>query len=161
MKVIQSCPILCNPMDYAVHGILQARILEWVAFSFSRGSSQARDRAQVSCIAGRIFTSWVTREALNINTNINIKWASQVVLVIKNLPVNAGDIRDVFHLWMGRSPGGRHGNPLQYSCLETPMDRGAWQATVHRVPKSQTWHSDLACMHAHKYETQSYKTSGR
>ena len=39
----------------------------------------------------------------------------------------------------GRSPGGRHGNPLQYSCLENPMDRGAWRATVHRVAKSQTW----------------------
>ena len=48
----QSCPTLCDPMDYTVHGILQARILEWIAFPFSRGSSQARDRIQVSCIAG-------------------------------------------------------------------------------------------------------------
>ena len=55
---------LCNPMDYTVHGILQARILEWVAFFFSRGSSQPRDRIQVSHIAGRFFTSWTTREAL-------------------------------------------------------------------------------------------------
>ena len=51
---------LCNPMDYTVHGILQARILEWVAFSFSKGSSQPRDRTQVSCIAGGFFTSWAT-----------------------------------------------------------------------------------------------------
>ena len=50
-KVTQSCPVLCNPMDYTVHGILQARILEWVAFPFSRGSSQPRDRSQVLCIA--------------------------------------------------------------------------------------------------------------
>ena len=50
-------------MDYTVHGILQARILEWVAFPFSRGSSQPRDRTQVSCIAGGLFTTWVTREA--------------------------------------------------------------------------------------------------
>ena len=57
VKVPQSCPTLCDPMDYTVHGILQARILEWVAISFSRGSSQARDRIQVSCIAGRFFTS--------------------------------------------------------------------------------------------------------
>ncbi len=57
MKVVQSCQILCDPMDYTVHGILQARILEWVAFPFSRGSSQPRDRTQVSYIAGRFFTS--------------------------------------------------------------------------------------------------------
>ena len=50
-------------MDYAVHGILQTRILEWIAFPFSRGSSQPRDRTQVSRIAGRFFTSWATREA--------------------------------------------------------------------------------------------------
>ena len=52
-----------DPMDYTVHGVLQARILEWVAFPFSRGSSQARDRTQVSRIAGGFFTSWATREA--------------------------------------------------------------------------------------------------
>ena len=55
---------LCNPMDCIVHGILQARILEWVAFLFSRGSSQPRDRPQVSYITGGFFTSWETREAL-------------------------------------------------------------------------------------------------
>ena len=54
---------LCNPMDYTIHGILQARILEWVAFPFFRGSSQTRDRTQVSCIVGGFFTSWATREA--------------------------------------------------------------------------------------------------
>ena len=52
-------------MDYTVHGILQARILEWAAVPFSRGYSQPRDRTQVSLIAGRFFTSWATREALN------------------------------------------------------------------------------------------------
>ena len=57
------------PMDYIVHGILQARILEWVAFPFSGGSSQPRDRTQVSCFAGRFFTSWATREAQKM-TNI-------------------------------------------------------------------------------------------
>ena len=63
VKVAQSCPALCDPTNYSppdssVHGILQARILEWVAFLFSRGSSQPRDWTQVSCIAGRFFTSW-------------------------------------------------------------------------------------------------------
>ena len=56
MKVTQSHPTLCDPMDYTAHGILQARILEWVAFPFSRGSSQPRDRTQVSSIAGGFFT---------------------------------------------------------------------------------------------------------
>ena len=54
---------LCNPMDYTVHGILQARIPEWVAFPFSRRFSQARGRTQVFHIAGGFFTSWATREA--------------------------------------------------------------------------------------------------
>ena len=62
LKVAQSCPTLCNPMDYTVHGILQATIPEWVAFSFSRGSSQPRNRTQVSLTAGGFFTSWATRE---------------------------------------------------------------------------------------------------
>ena len=57
MKVTQSCPALCDPMDYKVHGILQARILEQIAFPFSRGSSQPRNQTWVSCIAGRFFTS--------------------------------------------------------------------------------------------------------
>ena len=71
MKVAQLCLTLCDPMDYSVHGILQARIPEWVAFLFSRGSSQYRDRTQVSCIAGRFFTSWATREAW-VFTNVNL-----------------------------------------------------------------------------------------
>ena len=66
-------------------------------------------------------------------------WASQVVLVVRNLPANVGDIRDKdLILGLGKSPGGGHGNSLQYSCLENPKDRGAWWATVHRVTKSQT-----------------------
>ena len=59
---------------------------------------------------------------------------SQVALVVKNLPANAGDPIP----GSGRSPGGGHSNPLQYSCPENPMDRGAWRATVHRVAQSWT-----------------------
>ena len=60
--------------------------------------------------------------------------ASQVVLVVMNPSANAGDIRDAgLILRSGRSPGGGDGNPLQYSCLENPMDRGVWQATVRGV----------------------------
>ena len=57
VKVAQSCPTLCDPMNYIVHGILQARILEWVSVLFSRGSSQPRDGTQVSHTAGGFFTS--------------------------------------------------------------------------------------------------------
>ena len=61
-------------------------------------------------------------------------WVSQVALVVKNPPANAGDVRDTGLIpGSGRSPGGGHGNPLQYSCLENPMDRGAYQATVHSI----------------------------
>ena len=63
VKVAQLCPNLCNPMVYAVRGILQARILEWAAIPFFRQSSQPRDRIQVSHIAGGFFTIWATREA--------------------------------------------------------------------------------------------------
>ena len=63
----------------------------------------------------------------------------QVALVVKNLPVNAGNIRDMsLILRSGRTHGGGHGNPLQYSCLENPMDRGARQVTVHGIIKSRT-----------------------
>ena len=68
-----------------------------------------------------------------------------MALVVKNLPASAGDIRDVASIpGLGRSPGGGHVNPLQYSCLENPMDRGAWQATVPRVTKSRRWLKQLA-----------------
>ena len=66
-------------------------------------------------------------------------WASQVALVVKNPPAIVEDIRDTVSIpGLGRSPGGGHGNPLQYSCLENPMNREAWQATAHRVAKSRT-----------------------
>ena len=65
-------------------------------------------------------------------------WASQLVLVVMNLPANVGDIRDADSvLGLGRSPAGGHGNPLQYSRLENPMNRGAWWATVHWTAESQ------------------------
>ena len=74
--------------------------------------------------------------------------ASHVALVVRNALANAGDVRDAGLIpVLGRSPGGRHGNPLQYSCLENPMDRGAWWARVHRVAKSQTRLKQL-CTHA-------------
>ena len=92
LKVAQSCLTLCHPMDYTIHGVLQARIPEWVAFPFSRGSSQPRDRTQVSHIAGRFFTSWATREAHDKEEEKYFcLWtctfgASLVTQTVKNLP---------------------------------------------------------------------------
>ena len=129
-KSLQSCPTLCNPMDcslpgYYVYGILQAGILEWVALLFTRGSSQPRDRTCISHIS--CINTWVR--------------ACQVALVVKNPPANAGDIRDMGSFpGSGRSPGGEHGNPLRYSCLENLMDREVWQATVGGVERSLAGH---------------------
>ena len=68
--------------------------------------------------------------------------------MVKNLPANAGDIRDVGSIpGSGRSPGGGHGNPLLYSSLENPMERGAWQTTVHGVAESDKIE---VTQHAHK-----------
>ena len=67
-----------------------------------------------------------------------------MMLVVKNVPTNAGDVRDTGSIpGSGRSPGEGHSNPLQYSCLENPTDRGAWWAIVHRAPKSRTQLSDF------------------
>ena len=74
-------------------------------------------------------------------------WASQVALVVKNSTANAGDIRDVGSIpGSGRSPRGGHGNPPQYSCLESLMDREVWRATVRKVVKSQTPWGNIVCM---------------
>ena len=77
--VAQSCPTLCDPMDCSppsssVHGILQARILEWVAIPFSKGSSWPRIRTWVSCIASRFFIIWATRDSSNVPLNPNLKF---------------------------------------------------------------------------------------
>ena len=69
--------------------------------------------------------------------------------MVRNPPVNAGDLGQCRRLGSGRSPGGGHGNPLQYPHLENLMSRGTWWATIHRVETSQTDWSDLACMHTH------------
>ena len=92
----------------------------------------------------RCFESKAPNDFKHLNTFIWVN-PSEVVLVIKNLPANAGDVRETDSIpGMGRSPGEGNGNPLQYSSLENPMDRGAWQATVHRVEQSQTWLKQLS-----------------
>ena len=88
--------------------------------------------------------------------------ASQVGVVVKNLPINAGDIKDMGSIpGSGRSPGGGHGNSLQYCCLENPMDRRAWWAAVHGVAKSRTGVkrlSVLACTWHVDFESLGYPT---
>ena len=88
VKVTQSCLTLCDPMDYSVHEILQARILEWVAFLFSSGSSQPRDQTQVYRIAGKFFTKWAMRETLSlkiiVNSSCKQSYHSLEILVIFN-----------------------------------------------------------------------------
>ena len=98
MKVLvaQSCltlcdPIDCNPPGSSVYGILQARILEWVARPFSRGSPRPRDQTQVSCIAGRFFTVLVTREAIPSPCSFGVSGFSKLVLLF----IFRGGRRDV------------------------------------------------------------------
>ena len=123
---------LCDRLDSTVHGILHARILEWVAFPFFRGSSQPRSLAlQVDSLSAELPWRPKLEEGYP-------NWqAIQVVLVVKKLPVNARDVRDPSLIpRMGKWPRGEHGKPLQYSCLENPMDRGDLWATVHEVTNS-------------------------
>ena len=91
VKVVQLCLTLCNPMDYTVHRILQARILKWVAFPFSSRSSQPRNRTRVSCIAGGSFTNWAIREAQWILewilTNFEMEWKLTITSKFNKLPI--------------------------------------------------------------------------
>ena len=92
-KLIQSCLTLCEPMGYSppsssVHGILLARILEWVIISFSRGPSWLRDRTRVSCIVGKLFTVWTTR------------WAYVNLTYPPKLYISWGQEQNMNHLWV-------------------------------------------------------------
>ena len=126
-EVAQLCLTLWDPMDCSlphssIHGIFQARVLEWVAISFSKGSSQPRDRTWVSHIIGRRFIIWATREVHSFPHSSVGKCESAC---------NAGDPGLI--PGSGRSPGEGTGYPLQYSGLENPMDGGG-----HEVSKSRT-----------------------
>ena len=114
----QSCQIRCDPIhcsltDFSVHGILQARTLEWVALSTSRRSSRPRDQTWVSYIACRFLTTWATREVANpghnlrsseLNLSIPLLWAFQVALVVKNSPASVGGARTRVWSWGGKVP---------------------------------------------------------
>ena len=145
-EVAQWCLTLCDPMECSllpssVHGIFQARVLEWGAIAFCRGSSWPRDWTQVSRTVGRQFTLWAPGKSVDEEVEPKeMEGTNQVALVVKNPLANAGDVRDAGLIpGSGRSPGGGPGNPFQYSCLENPMDRGTWWATVPGVMESRTW----------------------
>ena len=123
MKVAQSCPTLCDPMDYTTHGILQARILEWVAFPFFQGSNP-----------GFLHRGWILYQ-------LSHKGSQKRPTILHRLP------------WLALRHGEGNGTPLQCSCLENPMDGGAWWATVHGVEKSWTGLSNFTfTFHCHALE---------
>ena len=108
-EVAQSCPTLCDPMDCSlpcssIHGIFQARVLEWVAISFSRGSSRPRDRTQVSRIVGRCFTIWATREVYYAITHLQINLAALIQLndVLETVLIPVFGNRNSFSLFPPR-----------------------------------------------------------
>ena len=134
MKVAQSYLTLCDPEDYTVHGILQIRILEWVAFPFSRGPSQPRNLTRVSWIADGFFTNWAIREVL-LRWYIFNRKLQQCNSERNVVPMKRGNTRDLGSIpGLGRSHGEGKGFPLQYSDLENSMDY-----IVHGVARSQTW----------------------
>ena len=111
VKVTQSCPTLCNPMDYTLHGILKARILEWVAFPFSRGFSQPRNPTQVSCIAGRFFISWATGKPKKTGvSSLSTRWVDVRACLLSptqlaGVPSPARSLTRVAGLWWGSPLG--------------------------------------------------------
>ena len=112
-------------------------ILDWVAIPFSRTSSQPRNWTGVSCITGGFFTNWaimlstVTIQIRADTDNSNGANNKESVCQCRRYK------RHRFHFWTRKIAWRRDGNPLQYSCLENLMDKGAWQATVHGVKKSR------------------------
>ena len=152
-----------NPMDggawwTTVHGVAKSRTrLSDFTFTFHFHALEKEMASHSSVLAWRIpgtgepgglpsmGSHRVRHDWSDLEVVADVDQASQVALVVKNLTANAGDIRDTGSIpGLERSPGEGNGYLLQYSCLENPMDRGAWWATVHRVAKSWTWLSDLA-----------------
>ena len=117
-------------------------------YGIEQNNRQARSRANASGIL--VFgVKWVRDfPGLEGGGETGQRRASQVAPMVKSPPANTGDRRDAGSTpGSGRSPGGGHGNPPQCSCLENPMDRGAWRATVHGAAKSWTRLNDFTSLH--------------
>ena len=148
VKVAQLSPTLPNPMDYTVHGILQARILKWVTFPFSRGSSQSRDQTQVFRIAGEFFTSWTTREALGpLGKQVrNDQWHVCSMTLTMNLGKKGREMANIKCLTLFVVHGGSDGK--ESACHvgdlgsipvgEIPWRR-KWQPTPVFLPVESPW----------------------
>ena len=137
-----------SPPASSVHGILQAKILEWVGIPFSRGSFQPRDWNWVSCITGGFFTVWATRKA---HLDVRRQWHPTLVLLpgkshgqqslvgCSPWGCEESDTTEQLHFHFSVSRIGEgNGNPLQCSCLENPRDGGAWWAAVYGDTQSRT-----------------------
>ena len=129
VKATQLCLTLCNPVDW-VHGILQARILEWVAFPFSRGSSQPRDQIQVSHIAGRFFTSWTTGKPKN--TGVGSLSLLQWIFLTQEQNWGLLPCRQIFYqLSHQGSPGVKDG---LFNGKRSFISNGGWQTFCSYTP---------------------------
>ena len=108
-EVTQSCPTLCDPMNYSppgssVHGILQGRKLEWVVMPFSRGSSWSRDWTRVSCIAGRCFIVWATKQAQEKNVKKKKKCICRIPETNTTLTIKYVVVQLTSHVWLFAIP---------------------------------------------------------
>ena len=132
-------PVDCSPPGSSVHGISQARILEWVVIPFSRGSNSGIKPTSPTSHLLHWQTGSLPQMPLGkpIQCSLHTKKGD-------HLHLSTQDARDAGWIaTLGKSPGEGNDNPLQYSCLENPMDVGAWCTTVQGVAKSQTQLCDL------------------
>ena len=139
VKVAQSCLTLCHPMDYTALWILQARIVEWVAFPFSRVSAQPRGRTQVSLTAGRFFTSWATREV-----------PGKVSVELKVRPENRHtlDTRDAESTWETHRPS-RYSDPQTpvWTCQALSNPTATLPGKREPEDAGRAEYPSLACLH--------------
>ena len=142
VKVTQLCPTLCEPMDYKVHGILQARIMERVAFPFSRGSSQPRNQTQVPHIAGRSFTSWATREAQNTGVG-SLSILQRIFLTQES---NWGLLYCRWILYQLSYQGSSYGHGFDLNCFFSQKVSEASYSDYNCIKSTQNTTSKITCL---------------
>ena len=137
----------CSRPGSSIHGILQAGILEWITIPFLRGSSWSRIQTWISHIAGRFWLIELPGKPTLLQYELAVALGHCTFNTTPTFSAGGfpGDTSGkesicqcrihkigMFDPWLGRSPGGGYGNPLQYSCLENPTVREAWWATVYK-----------------------------